>query len=95
MELVELLCRKIPLSEMAQEYIACKTDGCTPAQIQEIIYSLIIQNPVEKSNLVFTQAEIDQAISRINYKKNHGIGFTTPSNNNGNKSELAGTVKII
>lgn len=42
-ELVCLLCQKVPLDEDSREYIAQKAEHCTPAQLQEIIFSLAIE----------------------------------------------------
>ncbi len=75
-ELLRRLSRKIPLDADAQEYIACRTEGCTPAQLQEIVYSLVIQYPSHQSEMAFSKADIDWAISRVNGKSRHRLGFT-------------------
>ncbi|NLE08333.1 MAG: ATP-binding protein, partial [Dehalococcoidales bacterium] len=67
-ELVRNICRKIPLSEAAQHYLAAKTEDYSPAQIQEIIFSLVIQHPDEQAEIDVTHDEIDRLIARINGK---------------------------
>jgi len=84
-ELVHRLCQKIPLTEDVQEYIAVKAESCTPAQLQEIVYSLVIQRPSGQSELAFNKADIDRAISRINDKNRHRIGFNISGNHNGHR----------
>ena len=89
-ELISLLCSAIPLEEEAREYIARKTEGYTPSQIQEVVYSLVIdycnshipQRP-RPQTLVFSRAELDSAIARINRdNKGQTIGFNLPLNGN-------------
>ena len=83
-ELISRLCEKIPLDDDIQEYIAGKTENCTPAQLQEIIYSLVIQYSAAQSELLVNKADVDRAISRINNKNRHRLGFTD-GNHNGDK----------
>jgi cell division protease FtsH len=92
-ELIRHLCDKIPLDEEIQKYIAGKTENCTPAQLQEIIYSLVIQCPDKQSGLLVSAAEIDRATSRINDKNRHRLGFTF-GNHNGNKADLSAAIKF-
>ena len=84
-QLVTRLCRKIPIDEKMQEYISIKADNCTPAQLQEIIYSLVIQHTIGQSELSFNKADVDRAISRINDKNRYQIGFVVNDNHNGHK----------
>ena len=84
-ELIGLLCQKIPLDAETQEYIARKAESCTPAQLQEIVYSLVIQIPPEKPKLSFNRNDVDLALSRITDKDRHRLGFTGKGNNNGHK----------
>jgi cell division protease FtsH len=86
-ELISRLCRKIPMDNKIQEYIAIKAENFTPAQLQEIVFGLTIQQPAEKSELVFNKADIDRAISGINEKNRHQLGFVVNDNHNGNKLE--------
>lgn len=92
-QLVRHLCGKIPLDEESQEYIAGKAENCTPAQLQEIVYSLVIQRPAGQSELSLTKADIDLAISRINDKSRNRLGFGG-GNHNGSKPDLAATVRM-
>jgi len=92
-ELVRRLCEKIPLDDETQEYIAGKTENCTPAQLQEIIYSLVIQCPERQDELKINTADIDWAISSINDKNRHRIGFSN-GNHNGHRADLAATIKF-
>ena len=86
-ELVNHLCRKIPIDENMQEYIAIKADNCTPAQLQEIIFSLVIQFTAGQSELSFSNADVERAISRINDKSRYQIGFVVNDNHNGHKCD--------
>jgi cell division protease FtsH len=85
---VNRLCRKIPIDENLQEYLSIKAENCTPAQLQEIIYSLVIQHTVGQSELSFNKTDIDRAISRINDKNRYQIGFVVNDNHNGHKLDL-------
>ena len=89
-ELVRRLCEKIPLDDDTQEYIAGKTENCTPAQLQEIIYSLVIQRPTGALETTFNRDDIDRAISRINDRSRCRLGFNSNGNHNGHKpSQIA------
>ncbi len=84
-ELVELLCRKIPVDGRTREYIAGKAEHCTPAQLQEIVYGLAIESPEEASEstspcLKLSRADIDRAISRVNGKNGRRLGFDIERN---------------
>jgi ATP-dependent 26S proteasome regulatory subunit len=86
-ELISRLCRKIPMDNKIQEYIAIKAENCTPAQLQEIVFGLTIQQPSGQSELVFNKADIDKAISGVNEKNRHQLGFVVNDNHNGHKTE--------
>jgi cell division protease FtsH len=86
-ELISLLCRKIPMNKNTQEYIAIKAENCTPAQLQELVFGLTIQQPEERAELVFGKADIDRAISGIHGINRHQIGFVIDDNHNGHKLE--------
>jgi len=75
-EVVHRLCQRIPLKEQVQEYIAQKTEGFTPAQVQEVIYGLVIRWPADRGELSFDTADIDRAISRVNGRRRAHLGFT-------------------
>jgi len=89
-DLISLLCRTIPLDMNTQEYVAKKTENFTPAQIQEVVYSLAIdycnntlpQKPRCRC-LTFSKQEVDSAISKIDRdNKQQGIGFSLPIDGN-------------
>jgi cell division protease FtsH len=82
-ELINRLCERILLEESAREYIARHSEGCTPAQLQEIVFSLAIENgePVTCNKpLPVTTDIIDRVMSRINGKNKAGLGFRICSN---------------
>jgi cell division protease FtsH len=87
-DLISLLCKSIPLDANTQEYIARKTENFTPAQIQEVIYSLAMDycqnnNGPKPLCLMCSRQEIDSAILKID-RDNRGqtIGFNLPLNGN-------------
>lgn len=89
-ELVDRLCERIPLEESMRDYIARHSEGCTPAQLQEIIFSLAIEygEPVTCEKFLPVSIDvIDRVISRINGKGKAGLGFR--SCNNGHKPASA------
>lgn len=69
---IRYLCQKIPLEVSTQDYIAQKADNCTPAQLQEVIFSLIIHGLGEST---IDNEGIDRVISRVNRRKGHSLGF--------------------
>ena len=89
-QLVELLGKKIPLEEASKQYIARKTEHCTPAQLQEIMYSLAIEHcsetpAEEKQSLKPTTDDIDSAISKVNGRNKQRLGFYPKDNHNGDR----------
>lgn len=88
-QFIASVCQKIPLEEDTRDYVAHGTDKMTPAQIQEVIYSLVIgyaQNGCEdRSRLRFSAEVVDKAISRINGKRQHHLGFAPGDNHNGDR----------
>lgn len=86
-ELVGLLCRKIPIDGRIQDYMAGKSDRCTPAQLQEIVYSLAIEYPHEPSDgpsprLELSRDDVDRAISRISERNGRRLGFDIENHHN-------------
>jgi cell division protease FtsH len=77
-EIVRNLCRRIPLEPAVQEHVVCMTEGYTPAQVQEVIYGLVIQHKslyeISKGYR-FTREEVDSVLRRISHKNNGPIGF--------------------
>lgn len=98
-ELIGLLCQKIPVDGTTQDYIARKSEHCTPAQLQEVIYSLAIEYPDESCDarlpyLELSKDDVDSAISMVNGRNKRHLGFGIDGNHNGSKSDLANTVKL-
>jgi len=91
-ELLKRLSQRIPLDEATQEYIARKAADCTPAQLQEIAFSLVIEHSgdlpdIQPPCLKFSNDDIDSAISRINGKNRRHIGFGIENSHNGHKPD--------
>ena len=77
-EIVHNLSRRIPLDQAVQDHVVCMTEGCTPAQVQEVIYGLVIQHKSlydKKKGYKFTAEEVDSVLRRINRRNNEPIGF--------------------
>jgi cell division protease FtsH len=89
-ELVSRLCRRIPLTEHIQAYIADKTEKFTPAQLQEVIYTLVIMRNQKGrvaglTSFEFTTAEVDCAIRKIYGRRKDPLGFCPERNHNGHR----------
>lgn len=83
--LIDRVCERIVLEEWARDYIARRSEGCTPAQIQEIIFSLAIEQgepPMPGKPFSVTPDTIDGVITRINGRKLE-LGFRMPRNGAG------------
>jgi cell division protease FtsH len=97
---VRYLARKIPIPEDVQEHMAYRTEHLTPAQIQEVAYSLVIEhkhNPHcdETGCCRFDIEEVDNALSKTN-KKNKELGFRKVGNNgNGSGVEAISHTEVI
>lgn len=75
-ELVKQISRKVPISEDVKEYMVSRTEGFTPAQIKEILHSMVISHiDTEEETVQFDQSDVDSAIGWTNTKKNGTIGF--------------------
>jgi hypothetical protein len=85
-DLIAALSRNIPLEVNAQEYLARKTEGHTPAQIQEIMFSLAISyckknDGPKPAYIACSMQDLDNAISKIDRDgKAATIGFSIPVN---------------
>jgi cell division protease FtsH len=76
---IKRLAEKIPLTNEVKDYLAKRTEGFTPAQVQETIFGMVIANPDldgDDATLFLKKADIDKVISEMNLKKNGSIGFT-------------------
>lgn len=85
-ELIALICKKVNSSSDNQIYIAEKTEGCTPAHIQEIIYTLVIghcqtSDAEESEELNFSRYELDKAILKVSRRVGRPLGFILNGNN--------------
>ena len=90
LRIINYLCKQIPLSETLQQYIAGRTEGCSPAQVQEAIHSLVIEQADDGSALhVFSEQEVDRIVSRVSGKAGHHLGFHATSNH-GIQAEVGG-----
>jgi cell division protease FtsH len=77
-EIVYNLSKRIPLSRAIQDHVVCMTEGCTPAQVQEVVYGLVIQHKslyAGGKSYRFTAEEVDNVLRRINRRNNEPIGF--------------------
>ena len=77
-EIVHNLCRRIPLDPAVQDHVVSMTEGYTPAQVQEVIYGLVIQHKKLydiRKGYRFTNEEVDNVLRRINHHNNEPIGF--------------------
>jgi cell division protease FtsH len=84
-ELIKRICLHIPLDDEIREYIATKTENCTPAYVQEIVYGLVIQQSAAHNELRFSHDEIDYVISSITNKNRYRIGFNANGTSNEHK----------
>ena len=75
-ELLKYIAKSISLSEDIIEYIVKKTDGFTPAQLQEVSFGMAISHvAMGQEAEEFTRRDVDSVIALINYRKTGKIGF--------------------
>jgi len=77
-EIVRNLCRRIPLEPSVQDHVVSMTEGYTPAQVQEVIYGLVIQHKSLyeiRKGYRFTREEVDAVLRRISRRNSEPIGF--------------------
>jgi len=96
-ELIAQACNKLALSDDNRAYIAGKTENCTPAQIQEIIYTLAIDycHNEEASRAgcpSFSQVKLSEAIAKVVRKDGRRMGFIMTDN--GNRMDKTRTARI-
>lgn len=70
---VHRLCKKIPLSLENQMHVARCADGCTPAQVQEAVFGLVVEHHGELSTV--THADIEHILSRLDGRHGQRLGF--------------------
>ena len=85
---INLINQKIPLDETTQSLVAMKSDNCTLAQLQEVIYGLVIGIPdiKERDNgcFRFDVENVTKAVSRVkNGNTGQQIGFISLEKHNG------------
>jgi cell division protease FtsH len=76
-EMLKYFTRKIPLPEDIMAYIAKKTEGCAPAQVEAIPRAMVISRLYDAGKVSeFSRQDVDQALITIN-KQNSAtsIGF--------------------
>lgn len=74
--IVSNLSRKIPVDDCVQDHIVMRTEGYTPAQIQEVMYSMVIrQKDIRKGHCIFTTEQVDDTLRRISHKNGSSLGF--------------------
>ena len=78
-ELIHSLSQKIPMDEDIQDYLARKTKDYTPAQIQEAVYSLVIECE-ELGYCKFGTDDVDNVLTKLN-RRNKELGFRKVGNN--------------
>ena len=75
-ELVKHISKKIPLSEDVSEYIVKETNGFTPAQIQEVLYGMVIaHSAIGEDTMQFNRRDVDSCIALLNIRRTGTIGF--------------------
>lgn len=84
-QLLSSLCQKIPIDEDVQAYVARRTENLTPAQLQEVIYGLVIGYSQSDCSdgpgyLRFSAEEVNSAISRTSGRNRQHLGFAIPDN---------------
>ncbi len=75
---IDCLSSKIPLSPEAKEYLCRRTEGFSPAQVQEAVYGLEINREDGEgagSKEVFTTADVDRSISEMKHSTDRVMGF--------------------
>lgn len=75
-EILKYLAKKIPLPENMVDYIARKTEAFTPAQLQEVPFSMVIAKLCGVGKVTeFSRKDVDDVLSLMNHKRNGTIGF--------------------
>jgi cell division protease FtsH len=92
-QMVGRLCGRIPLAEEIQDYISRRTDGFTPAQLQEVVFGLVIDCEGFDGRTIDTisQNDVDRIIGRINGRKCQRFGFNSLASGEGSAAFMAGS----
>jgi cell division protease FtsH len=81
--IITRLREKIKLDEAGQEYLAGCSDGLTPAQIQEVVFTLAIEHEEpEKCREEFSASArtLEKTVQKIKNKNSTGLGFKHKNN---------------
>jgi len=80
-QLIEHLAKRIPINPKTKTYLAEKTAGFSPAQIQETLFSMVItgtEGTDENSTLELTPENVDTVLGIMEPRKSaRAIGFNT------------------
>lgn len=76
-ELVYRFADKIPVSDDIKDYIAHQAGECTPAQLQEIIHGLVIENfdEISTDSVNVTRNQADDSIRKVTRRGRRHVGF--------------------
>jgi cell division protease FtsH len=77
---IDLLSGKIPLNTEVKEHLVARTEGLSPAQVQEAVFGLVINRADDEDTLpqgVFTKADVDTVIRELKDKADRTVGFNT------------------
>ena len=79
---IETLMSKIPLSNDLKDYLVRRTEGFSPAQVQETVFGLVINNEeeVQGNTEALTQADVDRSIMEVKHSKDKVLGFNKINN---------------
>ncbi len=77
--LLNNLCnKKIKIEEASRNYIAERTEGFSPAKLQETIWGLAIEFGESLAKISPQKSDIDTILTRLNTHKNQRLGFSMP-----------------
>jgi cell division protease FtsH len=74
-EIVEHVSEKIILSDDVKEYIVKVSNGLTPAQLQEVIFGMVISHIGKEEEMHFTRVDADLSIGWLKMKETATLGF--------------------
>jgi hypothetical protein len=70
---------KIPLDPEVKEYLVARTEGLSPAQVQEAVFGLVINRPdgdEATRSVAFTRADVDAVIAELKCRADRSVGFS-------------------
>jgi len=77
-EIISRLCEKIKLDEESQIILARRSEGLTPAQIQEALFTFVIENEEPEAcreSFAVNIKTIEKTLSKIKAKNTTALGF--------------------